>query len=72
MPGPLTMNQLLSVAIHAVTPAAIIFAVYTSFQLSGVNVWLIYLVAYGIFLIGGTNACRDLPEKREEDDEPLI
>lgn len=72
MPGPLTMNQLLSVAIHAVTPAAIIFAVYTAFQLRGINVWLIYLIAYGVFLIGGTNACRDLPEKRADDEEPLL
>ncbi len=72
MPSPLSMNQLLSVAIHAVTPAAIIFAVYMSFRLNEVNLWLIYLVAYGIFLIGGTNACRELPEKHEDDTPPVL
>jgi hypothetical protein len=72
LPAPLTMNQLLSVAIHAVTPAAIVFTVYTAFRLDGVNIWILYLIAYGIFLIGGTHACRDLPEKREEDDEPPV
>lgn len=59
LPSPLTMTQLLSIAIHAVTPAAIVFTVWTSFRLSGVNLWLVYLIVYGVFLIGGTYACRN-------------
>jgi len=70
LPAPLTMTQLLSVALHAVTPAAIIFTVYKLLRIEGLNLWLIYLIGYGIFLIGGTNACRDLPKK--EDSDPLV
>ncbi|MCS7049561.1 MAG: DUF1189 domain-containing protein [Verrucomicrobiae bacterium] len=68
LPSPLTLNQLLSIAIHAVTPAAIVFTVWTSFRLSGVNLWLVYLVVYGVFLIGGTYACRN-PVDGEDDGE---
>lgn len=69
LPSPLTMTQLLSIAIHAVTPAAIVFTVWTSFRLSGVNLWLVYLIVYGVFLIGGTYASRNTDEPESPPDE---
>jgi len=59
MPSPIHMNQLLNIAIHAVTPAAIIVTAYTAMRLENLDLWLIYVLAYGIFLIGATKACRD-------------
>jgi hypothetical protein len=59
MPSPLQMHQLLNIAIHAVTPAAVIVTAYMAMRLPGLNLWVIYLIAYGIFLVGATNACRD-------------
>jgi type III secretory pathway component EscS len=59
LPHGLKLPQLLNVALHAVAPAAIILTAYKAMWLEGVDVWLIYLVAYGIFLIGASSACRD-------------
>lgn len=65
MPSPLALPQLLNIAIHACTPAAIVVTVYTAFQLHDLNLWMVYLIVYGIFLIGATSACRDPLEKEK-------
>ena len=70
LPGALRFRQLLSLAIHAVTPAAIIFTVYTAFQLKDFDLWLLYLIAYGVFLTGATRACRHHASPEEEPIDP--
>jgi hypothetical protein len=72
MPSPLRLQQLLNIAIHAVTPAAIIVTAYMAMRLHELNLGVIYLIAYGIFLIGATNACRDRVEKSEPQDFGLM
>jgi len=69
-PTPLTFRQLLNLAIHAVTPAAILVTVYLACDLRGMDYWLVYLVVYGIFLIGSSNTCRRLlyGEQPQEDE----
>jgi hypothetical protein len=70
--GALTHRQLLSLAIHAVTPAAIIVTAYAAFRLHGLDYGLIYLVAYGIFLIGASNACHQRATPEQSRDEGLF
>ena len=68
MPSPLALSQLLNIAIHACTPAAIVVTAYTAMRLHNLNLWLVYLIVYGIFLIGATNACRDPVERSKQPD----
>jgi hypothetical protein len=59
MPGGLQMPQLLNVALYAATPATILFVIYFALQLENVNAWLLYLMVYGVYVIGATNSCRE-------------
>jgi len=73
MPTPLHLNQLLSIAIHACTPAAIVVAAYGLMRLHDINLLLlVYLVVYGIFLVGATYACRDQVRRPEPPLDDLL
>ena len=41
-------------------------------RLHELNLWVIYLIAYGIFLVGATNACRDHVERKESHGEDWL
>ena len=69
LPHGLRLPQLLNIATHAIAPAAIIFTAYKALWLEGIDVWLIYLIAYGVFVIGASNACRDGPQHEEPKEE---
>jgi len=67
-PHPFTLIQHLNISMHAVTPAALIITGYLALRMWAMDFWLVYLIAYGVTLIGATNACRDkTPAKQEED-----
>jgi hypothetical protein len=67
-PRPLSLTQHLNIAIHAATPAAIIVTAYLAFRMWAMDFWLIYLIAYGVALIGASNVCRDTPPAKQEED----
>jgi hypothetical protein len=70
MPAPLQLSQLLNIAIHACTPPAIVVTAYSAMRLHSLNLWLVYLIVYGIFLVGASNACRDHVRKVEPPPAP--
>lgn len=72
MPAPLQLNQLLNIAIHACTPAAIVVTAYSAMRLHNLNLWLVYLIVYGIFLVGASSACRGPVEKKEPRGDGLL
>ena len=56
--APLQFRQLLNIALFAATPGAILVAAYTAMRLEDFNLRLVFLIAYGITVIGASNACR--------------
>ena len=68
----LTFWQLLNIAIHAATPATLVTAAFLGLQLESVNLWWLYLIVYGLYLIGAVAASRDpAPEDRSPTDDFL-
>ena len=51
--------QLLNIAIHAATPATLVNAAFLGLQLENVNLWWLYLIVYGIYLVGAVAASRE-------------
>ena len=72
MTAPLQLSQLLNVAVHASTPAAIVVTAYTAMRLPNLNLWLVYLIVYGIFLVGASAACRNHEQKRQPPVDNLL
>lgn len=71
-PKGLQLPQLLNLAIHAATPAALVYTIYQALQLEGLDLWLVYLLIYGVFVVGAANACRDqVPAQEPKEDELL-
>lgn len=72
VPRALQTAQLLNIAIYAATPASVVYAAYVVLQLPEVNLWLLYLTVYGVYLVGAAGACHDsLPDEKPEEDELL-
>ena len=64
--------QLLNVSIHAATPAILVNAAFIALQLDSINLWWLYLIVYGLYLIGGVAASRDpIPQNVTGQDDSL-
>ena len=63
--------QLLNIAIHAATPAILVNAAFIALQLESINLWWLYLIVYGLYLIGAVAASRDplLPQEIVDSDD---
>jgi hypothetical protein len=68
-PSRLSFREMLNIAIHAVTPAAILTTIYIAFQLKGISFGFVYIATYGIFLLGATNACRKMESSHDGGDD---
>ena len=55
----LNFRQLLNIAIYAATPATLVSAAFIALELESVNLWWLYLIVYGLYLIGGVAASRE-------------
>ncbi len=55
----LRFGQLLNIALHAATPAILVNAAFLALQLEIINLWWLYLIVYGLYLMGGVAASRD-------------
>ena len=68
----LRFGQLLNIAIHAATPAILVNAAFLALQLEIINLWWLYLIVYGLYLIGGVAASRDpIPQNVTGQDDSL-
>jgi len=64
--------QLLNIAIHAATPAVLVNAAFIALQLDSINLWWLYLIVYGLYLIGAVAACREpVPQDSAEPDDSV-
>ncbi|MCG3149556.1 MAG: hypothetical protein PCFJNLEI_03020 [Verrucomicrobiae bacterium] len=71
-PRSLRLTQLLNIAIHAATPAALVYTIYQTLRLGEFDLWLVYLVIYGVYVVGAASACREqIPTEAPEKDKLL-
>jgi hypothetical protein len=65
----LLLKQYMNVSLHAATPAVLVLTAYTLMQLDALLEYIgwVYLIVYGIFLVGGTNAVRRAEAGLEEE-----
>jgi hypothetical protein len=65
----LRLRQYLNISLYAATPALLVVTTYVVMRLEMLieHMGWVYLIVYGIFLIGGTNACRRQDDEIGED-----
>ena len=68
----LSFWQLLNIAIHAATPATLVNAAFLALQLDSINLWWLYLIVYGVYLIGAVAASREpIPQDVTDSDDSV-
>lgn len=71
-PNSLRLAQLLNIALHAITPAGILYVAYLAMRLEGVDLSLLYLIVYVVYLIGAGNACHDREPAKDRGEDELL